>query len=781
MIRIEEQELYFFSSNHSDYAAPGHLDNLHPDIIESYPAISVRYFHDYIDGINALLALGLPSAKTSLQVKGAVSTLVKIDKNQSIFEQAFQYVDKRFTDIRVLPKRLFITHYPFITAAKTSMDAPPFTLLTDNQEVYNLFLELAEKVKSGILDWSAMELDEKSDERRSVELIHQLRACNVYHISFNHKNVELPGIRASKCTCLNCKFNRSEFAEVLLELDTALPGGKAELKTAFLQYIVGNIMLAIAILKQIVSDSEQSRKWLTYYIANYNLSLLGKMYKFSSSEERDQPWVKELQGIDMEGIYISSRSASTDDILDYLKEADFLSKAIIRIKELAGKIKDHQIDRNRGWNDDSRSLLDQYFEAVGFVEHNFIMLDYFTNLNTLTYHFMDGTFASYASHHELGGRLLHFTDTIVQHIVSYANSDDIIKCRNRYDIRIAEFEYIGAESKLVKDLCNLLNSYPEVVNHFEKSENPGQRFFWKRFRTKFHNSLTLAAIMKISKDEVNLICEALLPFIKIETHFQNYELSKTLSYFIRNNALLIDRRHLESFLIFAYTAEHEQRDVLIHTISNISKIEDLELNLTETQWAELQARYLVNTEIQENSTIISEICCLFDFLKENEYKDEIAKFMTDYLKHKFNSDVYYTAVIHRLIKPTRKMNSLYDKEMLGIAEGGRRPRIFETSYYNSDSLDQYVNFMFCFNNPFDARFVQAAGDLDNYYRWILDIDGYDYQSFHPDWLFNHLTTYYRQRFKNSKQLEHWTRKSALNSKSSKISRFYIELYTDSPI
>lgn len=781
LIKFNEDELYFFSSNHKEYAAQHSLKHLHQDILESYPNLSVRYFHMLSEGISALLDRGLTSSKAELGVKSPLKNLVKVDQALPLFDQIYQYMEKRFADIQVLPKHLFVPHYPFLKNGKNTKDAAPFTLSTDDPAVYNLFIEFAENTKSGNLDWSATQLDEKNQDRRIVEVVHLLRSCYVHHISLNYKTTELPYISADQCECLNCKFSRSEFSKVFKELDRSLPSTKADLKTAFLHYEIGNLQHAVEMLIQVASNAEKEQKWITFYIANYNLALIGRMFRFSGPDGREEKWVKELLEIDMENILNTSRSSSVDDILDFIKDAGFLSRATAQITELTIKIKNNWIDRNRGWNDYLRSLLDVYFETMGFVEHNFFMLDYFSDLNSLTYQFIDGTFASYASHPELGGRILHFTDAIVQHIVSYGKTDDIIKCRNRYDIRIAEYQYGGSQSILVTELCNLLDSYQQIIEHFDKTEHPGQRFFWKRFRIKFHNSLTMSSMLKVSKEEVNLICVHLLPFIKIEKHFNGYELLKTLSYFIKNNAGLIEKNYLEDFVLFAYTTDNEQREVLIHTISNISRIEDLELKLTKDQWIELQARYLVNMEIQRDSNIVSEICCLFDFLKEKEYKDEIAKFMTDYLKFKFNSNVYYTAAIHKLIKPTSKLNTLYDKEMLKRARDGRRPRIFESSFYNSDTLDEYINFMFCFNRQFDARFIQAAGAIDNYYRWILNIEGYDYNEFNPDWLFTHLTKYYRNQFRNSKMLKYWIRKSALNSKSPNVGRFYIEMYTDSII
>jgi len=777
LIGQNNSELYFFSSNHTDYAAIGHSDRIHPDILESYPKISIKYFSEYVEGINALIQLGLPSAKTTVQKKQFVKTLVSVDSGLPLVEQIYSYLEKKFEDVNSLPKKLFAIHFPFIVNSSFNKSPQPFTLETDNPDLYDLFVNLPEQFISSTRNLASPKENDGDNDKKITEIITLLRTNYVHRISFKNKQVNVPTVKSQVCNCLKCTFKRSDFKQVISRFENEIDIETAGLKEAYLHYQLGNIQIVVNILKRISKRSESEKKWLSFYIANYNLSLIGRMYRLSSSSESDSSWIKGLGEIVMEDVYIASRFTLTDDILDYLKEANFMSDATEKVKELALKIKNDYLDKGRGWNSNTSDLLDLYFETIGFMENNFLMLDYFSNASTLTYYFIDGIFASYTCHQELGGKLLHFTDPIVQHIVTYGKSDDIVKCRNRYNIRAAEFIYDGECSRLVSDLINLLNSYQFVQEYFFKSESPDQRFFWKRFRNQFHNSLTLTAIMEISKNDVNLICKALLPFLEIENHFQEFEIAKTIGYFIQNNALLIDNIYLKEFLLHAYTAENVQRDIYIHTISNISRVEDVELILNPAQWEVLQARYLVNAELNDNSTAVSEICCLYDFLKDKKYKNEIAKFMDDYLKFNYNSDVYYTAVIHKIIKPTRKMTLRYEKDMIKRATAGRRPRFFEKSYYTSMQLDQFINFKFCFNHPFDARFINAVSALDNYYRWILDLDGFDYKDFNPDWLFNHLTIYYKERFKNSKALKIWLRKNALKSKNLLISQFYIDLFT----
>ena len=87
------------------------------------------------------------------------------------------------------------------------------------------------------------------------------------------------------------------------------------------------------------------------------------------------------------------------------------------------------------------------------------------------------------------------------------------------------------------------------------------------------------------------------------------------------------------------------------------------------------------------------------------------------------------------------------------------------------------DFQFAFKQPFDARFIEAVEKLDDYYVWITAIDSFDYQRFDPDWLFNHLTMYYKEQYRSSKSLRNWLRKHLLGSDDARLARLFIDLYT----
>jgi len=293
----------------------------------------------------------------------------------------------------------------------------------------------------------------------------------------------------------------------------------------------------------------------------------------------------------------------------------------------------------------------------------------------------------------------------------------------------------------------------------------------------FHNSLSLASILKINRKDINAICKKMLPFLQVEKHFQIYEISKSLNYFIHNNADLIDNSHLQGFLLYAFGPNRNEHEELIFTLFNIPKKEPLELHVNRDQWESLQSSYLINENLYKGQGMLNDICILYKVLPVQSYKDEIMKFLKYNLTAKFSGSIYYQATINEIIKPVRCFTSKYESEIINLASEGRHPLLFERGFYYDHRIDEFINFSFCFKLSLNLALVREIEKLDTYYKWITNIEAFDYDHFEPDWLFVHLTKYYREHFMLSKSLKAWLRNYTLKSNDHRVVKLFIDIYS----
>jgi len=452
-----------------------------------------------------------------------------------------------------------------------------------------------------------------------------------------------------------------------------------------------------------------------------------------------------------------------------------LNDATDEMKRLAERTKDQQADKTEGWTEDTRAMLDLYFETVSFIEHNYIMIDEFSNINTLTNYFAEGLFASYCCKSTLGGKLIHFTDPIIEKIVHYGKSDELRNYRRRYEIKVASYERNGPGA-FIPQSCSLLKSYQHLVEYFADGAREGAESLWPRYRRMFSNALTMAGILELTREEIAAICEQLLPFLRIQKHIHPYELETSLSYFLRNNASLIATETLEDFLHFAFNREEDYRSQLLTIFYNISYKRRLTLHFTESEWEAMQAKYLVNETFLKNHAIVNDICSLYRYVSNSGQKKDVADFLVYQLGNHFKGEVYYWAVMNDLVKPTRPLTDKYEHEMIALAEKGRQPRIFEEVFYTDHRLDEFLNFCFRYKRLLSATLIQPLQKIDNYYRWLTNIDGFDYSQFNDDWLYVHMTFYYKQQFRASKALKSYLRKRVTTSNDHRIGQLFIDLY-----
>lgn len=776
VMQMERKELYFLSSNHTDYANPTDKSIIHPDIQTAFPEVNIIYYPKLSEAITGLTQMGLPDGKPVVQHRRAVKALIPVNHSLGIKSQIISYLDKRFQDIRFLPKKLFSIHFPFITAATYDPRERPFTMDTDNQELYDLFAG-ATKTSDKLLGPDHKALDPDTE---MTTILQYLRGNLVHAITFKDGvPLDLPPVSFGHCECDVCLFRRSKFDKLFSKPLDELIAVDPTLKKAYTYYLLGDIQESVVVLKEVKQMAEESHKWLTYYIANYNLTLMVWHLRFGvSPDQRDQQLIDELNQIRLEDVFTVSRTDSLADILEHLKKGKFLEKGLADIRDLVDRIKVHQHDQNTGWTDETRMLMDLYFETMYFAEQNYLMLDNFYQSSRMTEYLTEGLFASYACHKDMGGKLLHFSDAIVEKLVTYGKHDDIKKYRKRYKIKVAKYQSENTDFSLVNRLCNLLAGYEAAEKHYNREGTKGYQAFWSKYRRMFHNALTLAGILEIVREDVVRICDTLLPFLQVERHIHVYELTETLSYFVRNNADHLENRHFEAFFHYALNPESQDQDHLMHTLYHIIRARKLKIDITATMWENIQGIYLVNESTTNRKGSILDICMLFEMLADKTYRIDISNFLKYNLKQNFSGEDYYWATINQIVRPNKQLNRKYEAEIIEVAREGKKMRLFEYGHYHDDSIDQYLNFCFYFNIPLNGSLCSELSKLDEYYRWVTAMDAFDYAAFDPDWLFTHLTNPYKEQFKRSAGLRTWLRSHLFKSNDPRMGQLYVQLFTE---
>ncbi|CDT07367.1 hypothetical protein BN1088_1433378 [Sphingobacterium sp. PM2-P1-29] len=759
-----EEELIFISSNHTDYSKIGDKSTIHPDISEEFPEINIIYYSELSKAINSLIESGLPSIKPGNNIEKPIKVFFPIDGELSLSDQLLSYFKRRFDDINYLPRRLFASHPPIIVGTLDKYIEIPFLLYTDNEDLFNLFnIEKVNKVDG----------DEQSNltDPNFNEICSYLRHNMIYGIKFmSDKQIEVPNNEESVCDCEMCLYRRFNLSKVILKLNDET-SDEPNLKLAKTQYLVGKYSDSISTLNKIVSISEKENKLLTFYVANYNLLLLKRHLDFNFFS-KDNQLSEKISQIDIDDIKIKSSSESNIEILKYIHKGSFLNAADIKLSSILERIKAEKNDNIGGWSDNIRMFLECYFETVFFIEENFIFLDDYSEISSLTSKFVDGLFASYSSSNELNGKLDELNDAILGKLIRYGKSDDLIKFRIRYGINILNYNAGEGNRTFIMQFLSLLKSYTEILNKNLLKDHEGVFQFWQRFRKMLVNCITLSAMIKLGDSEINKIAERLFEFIKHQKHINEYEINKSISYFIKNNGSQISKITLEDYLKFSFFKENDHGQ-LKFAFKKLSSSTLIKIRLNHKEWNEIKSIYFTDSGRKR----INEICALNSFLTNNSFKKEIKQFVLITLNEKFDSEIYYNSVLNNLISENANFSEKYDQELLEYVLKGKRPKIFPVNYYTDDKIDEYLNFCFALNKAIPNDIRESLKLLSSYYDWLLNMETYNYEVFNSEWLFVHQTKFYYTKFKKSNKLKKWMRQEAIASDNNSISKLFIQLYS----
>lgn len=124
--------------------------------------------------------------------------LIPVDRNKPVIGQLYDYLDKRFNDINFLPKKLFCIHYPIIINPNYQDRHRPFTMDTDNPELYNLFTGLQTDGQLYIGNEDAAQ----EGDLKTQDLLKLLRGNFVHAITLKDGRAsDLPIVATTSCNC----------------------------------------------------------------------------------------------------------------------------------------------------------------------------------------------------------------------------------------------------------------------------------------------------------------------------------------------------------------------------------------------------------------------------------------------------------------------------------------------------------------------------------------------------------------------------------------------------
>lgn len=784
--RNSEQELYFVSGNTGEFDAGIKPDiSIHSDISVVFPTIKINYFTDIASAYQAFDILGIPRYKKEI-VPNKIKNVIPIDKTKPVLDQLNEYFDKRSDQLIVIPKRILTEHYPIIIADTFALHHKPFTLVTDNKELFDLLSQV--EVTKAPLDYiNNPFIKNEGDEKKIRVIFKYMYLNNLTQVAFKEKDPVYIKYTSNEkqCDCPLCLYNRMNFSESLKCINTIDADKKEEdriefrIRDAYAPYKLGEFYSAAILFKKLY-DERKDQKDIYTYIISFNLSHLGAIlvhYYWDNKEVNE--FGSELKQIDLEKIFRDCRTYLNKPLIEWIHEKKFFTDTFSRMHERVKLITDQFYDKNSGFNSNMSYLMEAYLSTGDFLNRNYIIYDIYPEFDSLTNLFTDGLLTSYGSSKFLSGKLQYLSDMILQKLMFAGKAEDIRKLYYRYKLDNIEYGPDDDDKNIfARTFVSALEDYPSLVTNYEKYVINKNDYFWDKYSEIVYNSLTLLGIAKFDATVINMVSEKLLPFLGQQKHIHNFQLLKHLRFFLFQKRKEFAPDILRKYFILALQNEFFHSDNYIETLVDVLNDRNIKISLTEAEFHNVNECFLSDAKLSAQTESWFSLGYIFNIITSEVHKSEVRDFVIKSLQIKMEYGKYYLANMFDIINPSEYFNKIYFEQIGQIVLKGPQKSFFDKrDYYFDSRIDNCFNFCLKYNLEIPATIKDHLPLMGGYYIWLDDMENFNYSDFNTDWLTAHFTLYYKRKYRQSNALKQYLLNLIKTEANKALERLFVLTYS----
>ena len=779
------QEFLFVSANTKEFSSSEKEPKIHPEIIEDYPNVKVRYFDDIGRAINVLkeeLPMTLLQEKVSSENLNNINDSIEIDKTKHILDQVYDYILLIREELNFYPINLLINHYPFQISKKPYSYYSISTLNTDNQKLLELFNSI-EITEDSTINIANTQLFENVDDYLSKIkfVLNALSENLIFNISERNtrNSIRVRFYENTECGCSLCKFEVFKFVDCLNNLNSFSDSKDDLQKSFYLNYLMGNYVTAVEKQKKLLNLFKKEKQNTHCFISQFNLSKLSNFlfwgYFGNDSVEKLE---EELKQIDLkrEAIFFSKKE--NGKLINYISEKQFYLNAKDKIQISTNKLRDQYYNSlNGGWSSNSEvwNLISEFGILESFLSSNHIIFNQFSEFNELFGTFTEGLFVSYATNNEGNSRLKEFDDWLIHNLLTYGNSNVINKFYKRYKLKKINYKKTSQGNSFVDLINNFFNNNELREVFANNNSEKGNRHFWEHYDKIFGNILTLVSICNFDNNYIREFTHKLIDFLKKECIPR--DLIQQINTFIYRCGKELDRETLQKLFDLAVDNPPLHKldyfDALFYIIDKKKE----KLSIDEETFNK------VMTFVFEECTICKEkhskdiVIKIYLLIDNQEYKNKISNVIVQKLQEQFDFDLFYSATIFDVIPFYKNLFSTaiafsYPQD----SHLTHRSVFFNLKENRYSNVDAMLNLCFKQNIDTNTDDFQLIKKLDKYYEWLVDMDNFDYDCFEPQWISVYATKYYLKKFYDCKLVKEKLNKILKEKSDTQIEKDYINIY-----
>lgn len=691
------------------------------------------------------------------------------DESKSLVERLHSSL-MLFKNFLVVPTHIIARQFPISKSNFNKAYVSNSTLYSTNEDLVEELSEVANKLKNN---------GEVSSEE--LEVFKFLNRNFIYHVeSTGHGRNNRICIHDiikedTKCNCISCRYNRSEYSAAFEEVFNISDQSDIDsiIKAVYVFYKFGLYENALLLLDSLIVRLGEERNWGIRYAMVYNGKIIARLTYDGELTEEGVEVRRKIESLNLEEEFEKAKSLVGPDmylLLRWIHDESYIYRSSLRIQSLVNDVVNSVNVRVKGgWVSNTKEfeLLSKFAHFVTFVESVPIVYDNYLEFKTIIHRSFEGLILSRQILHDNNHGEYELDYFVLDKVFNHGTASDIEKILARYSGRQLSAKTYGREyshRKLSYQIRSIGESIEEIKNATKLPSGKKNHKVLSSIRSKIENCLVLATEINLGADENQEIFDAIL------------------NYFIGNNSVRWMEKYFSSFV---YKRSNDIDMARMVRYANIL-ISNLELS---DQFDLVSIIGLVRSKIGEKSSIsdylpefISKIIhsdALSSFQRNRmlidlheyvsfENRKLIENYIDQILNNKFNYDIYYRAVANDVIGyepwfdafknlvPTEFSEISFKESMTGEKED----MIFE--------LNQFIQICFQFGLKIPVNIKPPS----KYYEWLMNMEEFDQNQFDVFWLTKFRVNSYLNEYKRHLYIK----KAVENFLSRKSDDLLSELY-----
>lgn len=703
---------------------------------------------------------------------------LKFESSKTLLDQLYDHVVQLYKELRFVPIHILTRNYPFRKAQSFISYYSNFSVITDNEELFE-FLESVEATENGKVEYKNLEFIKgvENHEEKTKTILKKLTENQIYSVTLSkgRKSAQIKFKYDYSCLCIACQFSRINIKRLFQELVNEPDDLQECMQHAYTHYQLGNYVQAATLFQKIAGKAKKQERYIIYYITQFNLLKLGRFIINNCWDEEHQKLGKKLSEINLDRISHLSGEKRNKALFSWIKEQRFFYEFQYEINTISSKIRDdYQAHLNGGWssNDSIHDLISSYGQLHSFVNGNYIIYDQFSEYTALTDAFTEGLFASYAMKKADDRNIKKFNAWMIEMLFFHGNHTTIKRYYNNYLLKPVYFERNKNGYSFFRLIENLLLNNQDIKRIAKKHIADETYQFRNKYQSIFCNALCLASILQLSDEEANRIGRWLITCLS-NSELYTHECYQQLKYYFHRRSKQLSAEILAKMLYLTlektYLQDVELLEILAAALSKRTQQLDLDV---------VKQKSLLKISFKSSSERNFEFGVYFYSLATDSFKRKIKGLIVKTLEQNFSPHKYYIAAIFDILPINSAFfnlfisSSLPKKDALNI-----RSSFFGREDNRYPLLDMLINL--CFKN--DVKLTEISNlnfiGVSDYYDWLLDMEGFNYQKFDVKWLALYTTKYYFNEFRKYDIIKTKLSGYLLSARDPQLERVYVDLYS----